>query len=685
MKIRKITLQNIRSYKNGEILFPSGSTLLAGDIGSGKTTILLALEFALFGLQPGQRGSSLLSNGERSGSVILECELGENIVEIERTLVRGSKTVSQEDVFITVNGVREQLAVSEIKNRVLEALNYPTEFAKKTNLLYRYTVYSPQEEMKEIITEDPESRLNTIRHIFGIDKYRRIQDNAQLLSAGLREEVRGLTYETKTIDSDKERLELFNKRLIESGARLKELASNFDILTPKRIEVEQEMSETREKIEERRKFEKEIEKSQVLLGANQRSSTEKERTIAELHRKISYAIVEISSDNLDEKIHAQRAALEDIGKKYIEALTKMRSLDIKEREYDEKMRRVFDLELCPTCLQDVSSVHKHNIKNECESTLVNIKKEKALIELSINSINAEKKLIEKRYAELVESKSQHEVNKVRETERDDARKKLEALQKEHDTIKEDTKMLEQHIVSLKNSVLEFSKYETKYRLKESELREIVENQKIIEIKIAQLKREQELVHEEMNALNERLREKAALVQKVVRLGALEQWLSTDFLALVLHTEKNVMTKLREEFSRLFNRWFLLLATEDFSVQLDENFTPIIIHRGFETDYSYLSGGERTAVALAYRLALNQVINSMLSTIQTRDILILDEPTDGFSEQQLDKVRDILEELALNQLILVSHEQKIEGFVDNVIRLSKAEGATSISTSISEKT
>jgi len=57
MKLNKIKINNIRSYETQEIVFPEGSTLLSGDIGSGKTSILLAIEFALFGLQPGQRGS----------------------------------------------------------------------------------------------------------------------------------------------------------------------------------------------------------------------------------------------------------------------------------------------------------------------------------------------------------------------------------------------------------------------------------------------------------------------------------------------------------------------------------------------------------------------------------------------------------------------------------------------------
>jgi exonuclease SbcC len=55
MIIKKIILDNIRSFEHEEIDFDVGSTLLAGDIGSGKTSILLAIEFGLFGLQPGKR------------------------------------------------------------------------------------------------------------------------------------------------------------------------------------------------------------------------------------------------------------------------------------------------------------------------------------------------------------------------------------------------------------------------------------------------------------------------------------------------------------------------------------------------------------------------------------------------------------------------------------------------------
>ena len=189
MIIKKITLGNIRSYEKQEFSFPEGSTLLSGDIGSGKTSILLGIEFALFGLQPGQRGTSLLRNGALEGHVILEFSVDENLIIVERNLRRG-KTVSQDYCAITINGDKKEMSVTELKDKVLELLNYPKEFSRKQNLLYKFTVYTPQEEMKSIILEDPEVRLNTLRHVFGIDKYKQILENVSVLASKLREEKR---------------------------------------------------------------------------------------------------------------------------------------------------------------------------------------------------------------------------------------------------------------------------------------------------------------------------------------------------------------------------------------------------------------------------------------------------------------------------------------------------------------
>ena len=68
MIVKELELTNIRSHAHSLIKFPLGKTLLEGDIGSGKSSVLIGIEFALFGLGS-DSGSSVLSLGKDSGEV----------------------------------------------------------------------------------------------------------------------------------------------------------------------------------------------------------------------------------------------------------------------------------------------------------------------------------------------------------------------------------------------------------------------------------------------------------------------------------------------------------------------------------------------------------------------------------------------------------------------------------------
>ena len=57
-------------------------------------------------------------------------------------------------------------------------------------------------------------------------------------------------------------------------------------------------------------------------------------------------------------------------------------------------------------------------------------------------------------------------------------------------------------------------------------------------------------------------------------------------------------------------------------------------------------------------------------IKTKDLIILDEPTYGFSRDQLKNVRNVFQYLNASQIIVVSHEPEVEGFVDYVIHIEK---------------
>ena len=89
MRLKTITLRNIRSYEKATIDFPDGVTLLSGDIGSGKTSILLGVEFALFGIIRGSfSGDSLLRHGSDTGSVTLTFLVDGSTVTVHRELKR---------------------------------------------------------------------------------------------------------------------------------------------------------------------------------------------------------------------------------------------------------------------------------------------------------------------------------------------------------------------------------------------------------------------------------------------------------------------------------------------------------------------------------------------------------------------------------------------------------------------
>jgi len=48
MKIKALTLQNIRSYEDQTVDFPDGTILIRGDNGAGKTSLLMGIFGGLF-------------------------------------------------------------------------------------------------------------------------------------------------------------------------------------------------------------------------------------------------------------------------------------------------------------------------------------------------------------------------------------------------------------------------------------------------------------------------------------------------------------------------------------------------------------------------------------------------------------------------------------------------------------
>jgi len=673
MIIKKLQIKNIRSYRELEIEFPVGTILLSGDIGAGKTSILLALQFALFGLQPGQKGASLLRQGEENASVRLLLDIDGEAIEIERTLKKSKNgSITQEDSIIRIGKEKFELSTSELKNKVIALLDYPKEFAKKSDLLYKYTVYTPQEGMKEIVNERPETRLDLIRHIFGVDRYKRIKDNAQIFLQRIKENIKIKEVQIKEINNLREKLTLASEEKIKVSKELLDYSTAFDRISIERKDLREKIDILKQRLEEKAKFDMEKSKKEGELQGKKALKMRLERDITNSKIQLTekFDFKQESLDNTNLLLLKHKRALEDLNQRFMDVNSKIYSYSSQKETSIQLKEKVISLENCPTCFQSVTCDHKDKISKKTQFEIEEVQREleQKIVEKSqlVKDIDAEKEFIQKYEQDkmsLEREKIKFEHQKLIETK---IKSDIIILERTHQEIA----LLESEILSLSSQISKFEDAKKIYEQEKVKFDTIDLESRKMEIRSAEKRKEVEMLKKQVEQIGIEIAQKEGIRDQMTKLRNLQDWLEEKFLPLITLTETNVMITLRRDFSKIFNEWFSTLVSDSLSVRLNEDFTPIITNQDYEIDYDFLSGGERTAVALAYRLALNQVINSMLSKLKTKDIIILDEPTDGFSEQQLDKMRDIFEQLEAKQIILVSHEQKIEGFVDTIIRIKK---------------
>ncbi|RMD46216.1 hypothetical protein D6829_00085 [Candidatus Pacearchaeota archaeon] len=679
MKFKKLVLKNVRSYTDLEISFPKGSVLLSGDIGTGKTSILLGLQFALFGLQPGQKGASILRRGCDHAFAKIEVEIDGDEIIIERSIKKSrSGGITQDSNFLTINGNRTELSTSEMKERIIRLLNYPMEFAKKSNLLYKFTVYTPQEEMKSIIQEKPETRLDTLRQIFGIDRYKRIKENASILIQRVKEAIRLKEVLVSELNLLREKLKIEGEKKIVLARERNNLKVDLNSLKKEMEQLDNKIESLREKIDEMRQINLESSKTKAILQGKRDLLLRLKKEVSLMKRQLENR-VDFSQEKLNsvkELLEKHKKILEEKNSRLLEIISKISALESKKESPQKIREEILKLENCPTCFQEVGLEHKERISKRMKFEIEDIVREieQKIIEKSsiLKEIEREKKLVseyESDLAELEKKRIVFEHQRQTETKMKSDLFVIERTENEILELEEKVLELEKKIESFGDSSKEFDSLLMEKEKLEKKIREK-------EILFATKEKELEILKENLKQIEDEILKKEKIRDEVATLRSFLDWLQEKFIAVISLTEKNVMVRLREEFSNIFSEWFSMLVPEQLSVRLDEDFTPIITNQDYEIDYEFLSGGERTAVALAYRLALNQVLNSMLSRIKTKDVVILDEPTDGFASEQIDKMRDIFDQLKAEQIILVSHEQKIEGFVDHVIRVRK-QGSSSV--------
>ncbi|MAG72731.1 hypothetical protein CL620_00315 [archaeon] len=798
MLLKELTLRNIRSYENQTVNFTEGSTLLSGDIGSGKSSLLLAIEFALFGTsRPDLPGELLMRKGTISSSVTLRFQIQNQDITIQRNLKKEKAGIKQLPGHIIQNGVKKDLTAVELKSAIINVLGYPTELVSKNkNFIFRYTVYTPQETMKLILQDNAETRLDVLRKIFNIDKYKIIRENMQLYLKSTRAELTRMTGMLEPFEPEKQRLEEIRQRLKMLTTQITTLQPKIDLVTTKRLHAEQESNKMEEKqrhlhktqelyktsmatLQEKRgqqeRLQKQIETLQSQLGTKptgnvlelERHIKEKEharedgmkqeaqlqQTISQCQKSIRESQHELAQlaariTVLPEKKTKQMQYQEELRQKEM-VETHITKLDKKKEDFTitltqhgtliaqatERQTQLQSLEQCPTCLQHVGEEHKKTIHNEAMNDISKSTQMKTRLQEELRKVQEEYGTYITKRADLHEKESMItklsvEIDHLNQLEQQHGKKKRQLIEivqqnnramgqltvlqetNKHEIYSQEiatlrTKMDELRAFTVRQSQLgslqkqqkEVLDATTKIQKQSDEARKIIEEseefgdaiaywrkeltsireqEKELIVHMAALQSEQAHTTKNEGEIAKKVLNLTTIYETRVRMKETYHWLDTCFIPTTTIIEKHVMIRIHSLFNDLFQEWFSILIDDDtIHARIDDAFSPIIEQNGYEVSFTNLSGGEKTSASLAYRLALNRVINDVIHHITTKDLLILDEPTDGFSAQQLDKVRDVLDALQLRQTIIVSHENKIESFVENVLRVRKNEHVSEI--------
>ena len=671
MILRSLKLENVRSYKTATVEFPQGISLFEGDIGSGKSTILMAIEFALFGLGS-QKGGSLLKTNESKGSVSLEFSVDGDDYIVRRTLVRKGGNVQQGEGHLEGPDGVTGFSPKELKERVLEILrfNEPRD-PRSQSLIYRYAIFTPQEEMKAILALNPQERLKTLYKVLRIEDYKIARDNAQLVSTACN--TRAAILEASASDVETKRAELLTL-----GGDIRQAEKT---IAQKRIEegaLQGELDALDERLKNLRGQKEALAQAEGKIPQLERQIERAQNDIRVAQRELADATKELTTRELEIKQlkELKRPTEQDERelKASIDALSQSQATFTKEAAFIDSALRNYERiradGVCPTCGREADAAQftkkiaaEEARRDEVQRHFDDV--EKGLTEASalLSALEAygrsqEKLALLQAPAEMVRQKIARNEEKIRTAELEVVTL-VSSLGKARDEV-ERMKQIGVDVTNLETNRRETANALSNIGKEVSSLEATVEQQKKL---VASLEREVEAKERD--------------VKKARLLTENRIWLADYFIKALEAIERHVMIAFQQEFNQFFQQWFELLVEDPTkSARIDEDFSIIVEQDGYEQNVNYLSGGEKTSVALAYRLALNMIVRKVATSMES-NLLILDEPTDGFSKEQLLKVQDILTELECPQVIIVSHERELESFADQIFRVSKERGISTI--------
>ena len=600
----------------------------------------------------------------------LTLESGGTEYTVERELKTRGGEVVQGECHIISDGERERLSPSDLKERVISILgfNEPTH-PRAESLVYRYAVFTPQEQMKEILTRNADERLQVIRRVLGAQSYQVAVENSEIIEKRIKEISYGLRKASEDLQEKRDEMDERARTIAELESEIPRLREAQETSSRLVKTLESELKDVLAEREALARTDAMIPLLRQEVEGTRKRIQDDTRSLRDLESRLS--------EEIEPKIEAFRTmkpvgSVQDLEVDSDDSKERLGRLRESEHNLEAEVTKTRDLiakGICPLCGQRISgdfSRREEHAEKEREKLKEKISEEEGLLVSLVQRLEAARRFDEaKKECERAEREGAHISSQI-------------ALLRRR--LQESTIHLAQLASDLRRSeseATELTKVSEKAADLESRLKEGRQGEKDSSEDLTRASTELKDTTRELELLSLEANRKEAAMREAQRLASYQGWLASFFRPTVEMIEKRTLAQAAARFNEHFQRFFNSLVDDpDMVVRVREDFSPIFERQGFEQDFEALSGGERTSMALAYRFALNSVVKESVSS--RPELVILDEPTDGFSKEQVYKMRGLLEELGSRQVILVSHERELESMADHVFRVEKRDGTSIVS-------
>ncbi|MCC7570956.1 AAA family ATPase [Candidatus Micrarchaeota archaeon] len=336
MQINKIILQNWRSHKQTSLEFSKGTNVFVGIMGSGKSSVLDAVTYALFGRFPkNDRKEVKLPNVLRFGSQKGTVELWFSISNKQYKIIReiGSDLA---EIYVEDSGSfkllqKDKKRVTSVAESLL-GVDYS---------VFIRSVYAEQNNLDYFLSLPPSKRKEELDDLLGINKFYSVLSNTSKIIHRVEIRVKDLSmnYSEEAIDNLKKEITSIEQSLDELDKSIAVLNKEKNSYTSKHTIYKKEFDE----IEKNRTLYENLNKNLMNLAGkieSLESQNKKSDFSEEEYKNLKNQILDLEKEV--EKLKQTRKNFLDVLNNLIEKISDFSSKLSRAKDLEEKIKKIKD-------------------------------------------------------------------------------------------------------------------------------------------------------------------------------------------------------------------------------------------------------------------------------------------------------------------------------------------------------